>query len=189
MADRMVTDEEDDRTPDWGVWRWICEFQLWQLVALSLNIDPHKVKTNDDSWYGTPLIFDESQEFHDRLYVLCASAARGMLANPRSYMSFRTFAGLLHRFAWVPPEMLAMAEEHDPRKQETPTSPEGNAHVEPRTHNKRDTEARHRSWQAQIDNLAKKHPGTSHAELCRKVAPNTGVTWQTIRRYTERPHS
>jgi hypothetical protein len=118
MADRG----EADRTPDWRVWREMRAPQLWQCVALSLNINPFKVGTNDDSWYGTPLIFYESQEFQDRLDTACAIFGRdGVPANPRRPVSLHSFAALVRRLGWVaPPELLAMADE-----QKTSTTAEG----------------------------------------------------------------
>jgi hypothetical protein len=58
-----------------------------------------------------------------------------------------------------------------------------------RAHNKRETEARNVAWQQAIDELATKHPGTSHTELSRKLAREVGVYFQTIRRNTRLGHS
>jgi hypothetical protein len=127
MADRIVAVGEADRTSDWRVWREMRAPQLWQCVALSLNINPFKVGTNDDSWYGTPLIFYESQEFQDRLDTACAIFGRdGVPANPRRPVSLHSFAALVRRLGWVaPPELLLMADE-----QKTSTA-EGRASGEP----------------------------------------------------------
>ena len=81
-------------------------------------------------------------------------------------------------------ESLAMADE-----QKASTTADGNANVEPRTHNKRKTEARNRQWQEAIDGLAREHPEQTHTGLCRKLAPRLDVPWQTIRRNTRLGYS
>jgi hypothetical protein len=58
-----------------------------------------------------------------------------------------------------------------------------------RGHNKRETEARNVAWQQAIDELATNHPGTSHIELCRKLAKEVGATPQNVRRRTKRPQN
>ena len=58
-----------DRKPNWTKWRLMHKVNLWQAVALSLDIDPDSVK-HDYSWKAEADFFDESQEFIDRLEVL-----------------------------------------------------------------------------------------------------------------------
>jgi hypothetical protein len=48
MAHRIVAAEKADRTPNWDKWLWKYQLALWQLVALSLNIDPDKVDMIED---------------------------------------------------------------------------------------------------------------------------------------------
>jgi hypothetical protein len=114
MADRIVTAGEDDRTPNWDKWRLIRSPQLWQCVALSLNIDPDKVNMHYDEMSGD-VTFNESQEFQDRLDVLRANFGRdGLPVHPRSCpMSLRSFAAEVRRIGFwkAPAELLAMADE------------------------------------------------------------------------------
>ena len=87
-----------------------------------------------------------------------------------------------------PEPIETMADEHDPGEQKTPTTAEGTANVGRRTHNKRNTEARNRSWQERIAQLAANNPTDSHTELSRKLAKEVGVYFQTIRRNTKLGH-
>ena len=61
---------ESDRLPRWNKWRLMPEVKEWEAVALSLNIEPGKVKTNRDAWMGAAHPFDEGEEFNDRLEIL-----------------------------------------------------------------------------------------------------------------------
>jgi len=58
------------RKPKWSKWRFILEVKLWEAIALSLNIDPDKVKFNHDNWALGNSVFEESKEFEDRLEIL-----------------------------------------------------------------------------------------------------------------------
>ena len=190
---------EADRPPNWGKWRLIPNPELWQCIALSLNIDPDKVRRGSIYRMAGDRIFDESQEFKDRMDVALANLSSTGSLHPKSMamgspshwtLSLRQFAAWVRQIGRnVPPELLTMADEHDLGKQRTPTSAEGNAIVEPRAHNKRETEARNRKWQERIAALARDHPGTSHADLCRRLAKEIGVPSQTIRRNTRLLHS
>ena len=66
------------RPVNWTVWRNIPEAKLWQAVALSLDIDPDKVQHNRDSCMAESYLFDESQEFKDRMQVATACAGRSL---------------------------------------------------------------------------------------------------------------
>jgi hypothetical protein len=51
--------ETDYRVPQWQIWKHIPELKAFEAMALSLNIDPRKVRHSHHSWMlGTPL-FDE----------------------------------------------------------------------------------------------------------------------------------
>lgn len=67
----------EDRSVNWEKWRLIPAVKLWQAVALSLNIDPDRVRS-DYSWKAETTRFPESQTFRDRLDVL-----RSNLGEPR----------------------------------------------------------------------------------------------------------
>lgn len=102
-----------DRTPNWNKWRLIPNLEQWKCVALSLNIDPDKVRC--DQW-----VFYESQEFKDRLYITCANLGRRLI-KLASYgrnrdggreVSLRQFASWVKQTGWqAPPELLALADE------------------------------------------------------------------------------
>jgi len=60
----------NDRQPRWSKWKLMPEVKLWEAVALSLNIEPGKIETNELAWMGAKHPFDEDDEFNDRLTVL-----------------------------------------------------------------------------------------------------------------------
>jgi len=60
---------ESLRTPNWSKWRLMPAVKIWEAVALSLDIEPEKVKHNPYGWMAETHLFDESQEFKDRLEV------------------------------------------------------------------------------------------------------------------------
>jgi hypothetical protein len=57
-----------DRTPNWQVWKHVPNARLYEAVALSLDIDPRKLQ-HDHSWMSGRRLFQEGQEFNDRLFV------------------------------------------------------------------------------------------------------------------------
>lgn len=59
---------ENERLPRWGKWKLMPEVSLWKAVALSLNIEPDKIKYDRDADGDHP--FDEGDTFSDRLEVL-----------------------------------------------------------------------------------------------------------------------
>jgi hypothetical protein len=61
---------ERHRVPNWRKWKYCLEVPLWQAVALSLGIDPDKVRRasrSADLRKGKR--FDEGEEFELRLRV------------------------------------------------------------------------------------------------------------------------
>jgi hypothetical protein len=100
------TDEEARRTPIWDKWRLIPKPAPWQCVALSLNIDPDKVR--HDRYGGGPV---ESKDFKDRLDVVKANLY-GVLKGNSHAMDLREFAAWVHRIGWeAPPELLAIGDQ------------------------------------------------------------------------------
>ena len=69
-----------DRKPRWSKWRLIPEWELWEAVALSLNIEPKQVKKK--SWNGGlyPSNFAESREFIHRAEILYRIVESGRAA-------------------------------------------------------------------------------------------------------------
>jgi len=63
---------QQDRMPNWATWRLIPNVMIWQAVALSLNIDPEKVRQSQPEMdYNR--YFKENREFSERLDVVCAN--------------------------------------------------------------------------------------------------------------------
>lgn len=58
-----------DRIPAWHIWKNVPQLRVFEAVALSLNIDPKKVRRNPRGWMAGKHLFEEDQEFNDRLFV------------------------------------------------------------------------------------------------------------------------
>lgn len=56
----------EPRTPNWSKWKHIPEAELWEAVALSLDVDPDRV--NHGSGYDGH-VFWENDDFKDRLFT------------------------------------------------------------------------------------------------------------------------
>jgi hypothetical protein len=71
---RGISNREDgqDRVPNWTIWQHIPDVNAFQAVALSLNIDPEKLRHNPRSRIAGKRLFEEGEEFQERL--LCSSA-------------------------------------------------------------------------------------------------------------------
>jgi hypothetical protein len=119
MADRIVTAEKADRTPNWDKWPLIPNCTLWECVALSLNIDPDKVHKE---WLEINLVIKESRKFNDRIAVALANAGDTGALRPTGYtmdskcwaVSLRQFAAWVRERGWdAPAELLAMADDHN----------------------------------------------------------------------------
>lgn len=76
------------RTPNWAKWRHIPNARVWQAVALSLSIDPDKVKHSPHSWRIKRHLFCEDSEFKDRIDIACTN-----LGHPGGIVSNSTFLG------------------------------------------------------------------------------------------------
>ena len=61
------------RKPNWEVWGNVPNVEVWEGVALSLDIEPRKVRMSQDGWMGGPGSFAhlEGESFADRLEVVC----------------------------------------------------------------------------------------------------------------------
>ena len=73
---------KDERLPRWSKWRLMPTVELWEAVALWLNIEPDKIKTDGNAWMGDSPPFDEGEEFSDRLSVLQANSNRTNFPTP-----------------------------------------------------------------------------------------------------------
>lgn len=56
--------------PNWRIWKYIPEVKLYEAVALSLNIDPKKARHSPHSSMSGRRLFDEGQQFAERLFVV-----------------------------------------------------------------------------------------------------------------------
>jgi len=64
----------NNRKPKWTKWNLMPNVEIWKAVALSLGIDPDQLKLNKNSWMNDGiLLFDEGQNFDDRLEVVNAN--------------------------------------------------------------------------------------------------------------------
>jgi hypothetical protein len=78
---------KQDRPPNWRVWR-LRKPTIWQAVALSMNIDPDKVRLSripfDISWTHEEPNFQENKEFSDRLDMIRDNSCEieGLPPNP-----------------------------------------------------------------------------------------------------------
>ena len=110
----MVVDQ--DRTPNWEKWRHVPNVKLWEAVALSLNIEPGKVKHSKTGWMADAHLFEESQEFKDRIFI----AVRNLGKNPSLHataiamdhpegceVSLASFAAWACSINWGIPQQLA----------------------------------------------------------------------------------
>ncbi|MFH0342357.1 MAG: hypothetical protein ACHBNF_09560 [Chromatiales bacterium] len=114
----------DVRKPNWDVWRLVPEASLWKAVALSLDIEPRKVRFVPHGWMAGPgarPLFEEGQDFEDRLLVAETNFGENKPLTPGSLImgsrrasdvSLPQFAAWVKQIGWqAPPELLAMADE------------------------------------------------------------------------------
>jgi hypothetical protein len=59
-----------NRAPNWALWKHIPAVKIFEAVALSLNIEPSRIRHSPNSWMADKRLFDESDEFKDRLFVV-----------------------------------------------------------------------------------------------------------------------
>jgi hypothetical protein len=59
-----------ERAPNWRIWKHVPEVKTYEAVALSLNIDPDKIRHSPHSWMADERLFDEGEEFQERLFVV-----------------------------------------------------------------------------------------------------------------------
>lgn len=64
-------ERSDSRRPNWDVWLHVPVAILWEAVALSLGIDPKRVRMSDHGWAAGPdhFLTDEGPDFDNRLLV------------------------------------------------------------------------------------------------------------------------
>lgn len=104
------------RTPTWSVWLNVPEVAIWEAVALSLNIDPDRVKHNAHSFMAEEHLFDESKEFDDRITVATRNAGQALRLSTNSLVdttenkvSLPGFSQWASTIGWhMPDEMLTL---------------------------------------------------------------------------------
>jgi|GEM_PF-2515350 len=105
-------DAAGNRAPRWDKWGKMPVIHLWEGVALSLNLDPGKVR-QEYSWMAEARFFDESQEFKDRLEVAERSVGRhpllrrecNSLVDPCDYLvSIDSFIAWAKSIGWDLPD-------------------------------------------------------------------------------------
>lgn len=111
---------KQDRTPDWDVWRHIPDVRLWEGVALSLGIEPTKVKFSPHAWMAAPaeLPPDESEDFKKRLMVSAANFGKALIPTAivlgkvfQSKVALVQFIQWAKALPWMmPAELEAMAD-------------------------------------------------------------------------------
>ena len=119
---------EEDRKPNWKKWRLFPDVQAWQAAALSLDIDPNKIRFDKEHWSIEQPVFAESQEYADRIEVISANIGGVLPSCGRSFAhpftrrtSLAAFAVWAESIDWeIPSELKALAKASKP----APTPPE-----------------------------------------------------------------
>jgi hypothetical protein len=119
------------KKPDWKEWKHTPMLQVWQACALSLDIDPHSMKSSPDSWMADSKIYASESFPSEDAKAQFESRQRMLLANliPKRGGSFSYFEfdfedphmskiPLSEFAAWcvecefdIPPELAALAKD------------------------------------------------------------------------------
>jgi hypothetical protein len=134
--------ESADRAPDWLIWGNLERATLYECLALSLNIEPRKLRHNPLAWMtGGPgrrpaHVFDEEQEFKDRR-LLAEKSLGNALAGPVNWREYgrgadpevrlATFVRWAHSVGWVlPVELSQLAADNRQSAQSGASAPAAN---------------------------------------------------------------
>jgi len=93
-----------DRKPNWKKWSLIPDVEIWQAVALSLDIDPDKVRHGENNWMSVTHSYEESREFTDRVQVLASNLGKVELLPIRAInmgSNFRSKTAIVGFSAWA----------------------------------------------------------------------------------------
>jgi hypothetical protein len=107
---------DNSRPPNWGKWKHVLETTILEATALSLNIDPTKVRAIKDKFTGDIIGVDESKKFKDRLFLATrrAAAKGGGFTLRGNVVRLSEFATLAISLSWdVPSEFSELAETTD----------------------------------------------------------------------------
>jgi hypothetical protein len=109
--------DDTSRTPNWQKWCLMPHAKLWELVALSLDIDPDSVSHHKQSWMHGTHLFEESRDFRDRIDIALANVqyfevvALNMGDATASKYTVASFAAWAQSNALeIPKEMMRVAE-------------------------------------------------------------------------------
>jgi hypothetical protein len=173
-------------------WTFWVALALWPLIPASklvCGIDPEE-STPEDDFANIAIPKSRARLPWVNVYHQAVSAIKARELNAiDGEVKPAEFIAWTRKGVQIPAQLLAMLGGHALANQNTPTPGGENENVGRRSHNKRETEARHHEWQERIDNLAQHFPGKSHAEYCRKLSKQIGVPFATIRRNTKLGHS
>lgn len=118
-----VVIEHEGRAPDWPNWKHLKTAALWHCVALSLNIDPRKVRHHPQAWMtGGPRrqparVFLETQCFNDRWFFAQRAVADNLVGPLRweardAIVELASFAKWALSVGWsMPAELSSLASE------------------------------------------------------------------------------
>lgn len=105
--------------PKWTKWVLMPNVEIWKAVALSLNTNPDQIKLNKHSWMTDgKILFDEGQNFNDRLDVLKANIGHHDLLKrredcPLDSINLISFAKWTTLIGWnIPLQLDLIAEKY-----------------------------------------------------------------------------
>ena len=111
-----------NRSPRWAKWGLMPQIEIWQAIALSLQIEPSEVRLHPFGWMDDIPPFDESEEFNDRLDILKAHVlgnsypkVRTLRLDDEWYKSqilmseFSHWASTIVKFHQLPDQLLCLA--------------------------------------------------------------------------------
>jgi len=121
---------ETCRPPKWEKWRYIPEPKLWECVALSLNIEPDKVRHNSREWVNGGPPFNESEEFQDRIDIAKSNLFKlqptsdGVFSLITSTIPLTVFSYWAISIRWTIPKELAEMASSTPDVNHTEDAPQ-----------------------------------------------------------------
>jgi hypothetical protein len=109
------------RAVNWVIWHHMPNVQVYEAVALSLGIDPRKVKFERNAWtVDGSTLFDEGQNFNDRMMLANANLQHLKVAkislgdSSKTEITLASFAALAKKLEWtIPDEMREIANDGD----------------------------------------------------------------------------
>ncbi len=107
------------RAPDWDFWRHVRRAEVWQVCALSLNIDPDSLERGAyGQWRG--FASNEVAERFDKRIRLYSNVTNTLAHSEITLSDFAAWAVKEMKWSDLPPELVALAQQ--PAKQLAPES-------------------------------------------------------------------